>query len=256
MRGAKALAVLPSAMFGNHTGQIVALAAKCRVPAIYPEREYADDGGLLIYGRDVRRLFSRIATYVDRIMKGAKPADLPVEQPTKFELVVNLNTAKKLGLTIPPSILARADEIIEYTVKRASGPRPNSAMAAFGASSPLAVTSAKDRCPPKRSLVGTSRMRFEARVSWSIPAPPSVSLGGCVVTTLLKGAGHEARRSAPPAVGGCCRHSPTCRGEVGMGARRAPKRAAYDPAFLGASTSRCRSVRANGDAAALENRGG
>ena len=100
-------------MFWNERTQIVALAAKYRMPAIYPEREYADEGGLLAYGPNIPDMFRRAANYVDKILKGAKPADLPVQQPTRFELVVNLNTAKALGLTIPPSILARADEVIE-----------------------------------------------------------------------------------------------------------------------------------------------
>jgi putative ABC transport system substrate-binding protein len=100
-------------MFWNERARIVALAANYRMPAIYPEREYADDGGLLAYSQNVSDQFRRAAGYVDKILKGAKPADLPVEQPTRFELVVNLMTAKALGLTVPPSILARADEVIE-----------------------------------------------------------------------------------------------------------------------------------------------
>jgi putative ABC transport system substrate-binding protein len=111
--GAEALVVLPGAMFWNERARIVGLAEKYRLPAIYPEREYADDGGLLAYGPDVSDNFRRTAGYVDRILKGAKPGDLPIQQPTKFELVVNLKTAKALGRTIPQSILARADEVIE-----------------------------------------------------------------------------------------------------------------------------------------------
>ena len=111
--GTEALVVLPDAMFWNERARIVALAAKYRMPAIYPEREYAEDGGLLAYSQNVSDQFRRAAGYVDKILKGAKPGDLPIEQPTKFEMVINLKTAKALGLTIPPSILARADEVIE-----------------------------------------------------------------------------------------------------------------------------------------------
>ena len=111
--GTEALVVLPDAMFWNERARIVALAAKYRMPAIYPEREYAEDGGLLAYSQNVSDQFRRAAGYVDKILKGAKLGDLPIERPTKFELVVNLKTAKTLGLTIPPSVLARADEVIE-----------------------------------------------------------------------------------------------------------------------------------------------
>ena len=109
---AGALTVLASAMFFNERRRLVDLAAKNRLPAVYPLREFVDAGGLMSYGPNLADLFRRAATYVDKILKGAKPADLPVEQPTKFELVINLKTAKALGLTIPPSVLARADEVI------------------------------------------------------------------------------------------------------------------------------------------------
>jgi putative ABC transport system substrate-binding protein len=111
--GVEALVFLPNAILGNQRAQIIALAAQYRIPAIYPERIYADDGGLLAYDDDIPDAFRRAATYVDKILKGANPGDLPIEQPTKFELVVNLKTAKALGVTIPQSILARADEVIE-----------------------------------------------------------------------------------------------------------------------------------------------
>jgi len=111
--GAEALVVLPDGMFWNERGRIVALAAQYRVPVMYEEREYANDGGLISYGRNVSENFRQAAGYVDKILKGAKPGDLPIQQPTRFELVVNLKTAQGLGLTIPPSILDRADEVIE-----------------------------------------------------------------------------------------------------------------------------------------------
>ena len=98
--------------FTNRT-RIVDFAAKGRLPAVYPNKEYVDDGGLMSYGANFGDLFRRAATYVDKILKGAKLGDLPVEQPTKFALVINLKTAKALGLTIPQSLLGRADEIIQ-----------------------------------------------------------------------------------------------------------------------------------------------
>ena len=108
-----ALTVLGTAMFFSERRRLVDLAAKNRLPAVYPQREFVDAGGLMSYGPDLADLFRRAATYVDKILKGAKPGDLPVEQPTKFELVINLKAAKALGLTIPSSMLGRADHIIE-----------------------------------------------------------------------------------------------------------------------------------------------
>jgi putative ABC transport system substrate-binding protein len=110
---ASALTVLRTTMFFNERRRLVDLAAKTRLPAVYGLREYVDAGGLMAYGPNLADLFRRAASYVDKILKGAKPGDLPVEQPTKFELVINLKTAKALGLTIPPSLLGRADEVIQ-----------------------------------------------------------------------------------------------------------------------------------------------
>jgi putative ABC transport system substrate-binding protein len=109
---ARALVVMPDAVFQDQRRRIVDLAAKSRLPAMYPWREAVEAGGLMAYGASGRDILRRAAAYVDKILKGAKPADLPVEEPTKFEFVINLKTAKTLGLTIPPSLLARADEVI------------------------------------------------------------------------------------------------------------------------------------------------
>ena len=105
--------ILTSSMFYDQRTRIAELAARSRLPAIYSVKEYAEAGGLMAYGVNLGESFRRAATYVDKILKGAKAADLPVEQPTKFELFINLKTAKALGLTIPPSLLARADQVIE-----------------------------------------------------------------------------------------------------------------------------------------------
>ena len=110
---AGALIVLTSVMFSNERRRLVDLAAKNRLPTVYPQRDFVDVGGLMSYGPNGPDLFRRAATLVDKILKGAKPADLPVEQPTKFDFVINLKTAKALGLTIPPSLLGRADELIQ-----------------------------------------------------------------------------------------------------------------------------------------------
>jgi len=108
-----ALLVVPDSVLGLHRGKILTLAAKNRVPAAFANKETVEAGGLISYGPDDRANWKRSAVFVDRILKGAKPADLPVEQPTKFELAINLKTAKALGLTIPPSLLLRADQVIE-----------------------------------------------------------------------------------------------------------------------------------------------
>ena len=109
----EALAVPPDTVFNNFRGRIAELAATMRMPAIYGFREHVEDGGLMSYGPDNRGNYRRAATYIDKILKGANPGDLPIEQPTKFELVINLKAAKGLGLEIPPTLLARADEVIE-----------------------------------------------------------------------------------------------------------------------------------------------
>ena len=108
-----ALVVLSDPFMLLHRGRLADLAAKNRLPAMYPWREHAEAGGLMAYGPNLPDLFRRAATYVDKILKGAKPADLPVEQPTRFELVINLKTAKALGLTFPPSVLIRAEHVIQ-----------------------------------------------------------------------------------------------------------------------------------------------
>jgi putative tryptophan/tyrosine transport system substrate-binding protein len=111
--GAEALVVLASGFFNTQRRRLVDLAAQNRLIAVWEHRDFADTGGLMSYGPNLVDMNRRAATYIDKILKGAKPADLPVEQPTVFELVINLRTAKTLGLTIPPAVLARADEIIE-----------------------------------------------------------------------------------------------------------------------------------------------
>ena len=109
----EALMVLPDATLINHRQQIVDQAARSRLPAVYGEREFVDAGGLMFYGASLADMYKHAALYADKILKGAKPADLPIEQPTKLELVVNLKTARTLGLTIPPEVLERADHVVE-----------------------------------------------------------------------------------------------------------------------------------------------
>jgi putative ABC transport system substrate-binding protein len=108
-----ALLVQTTAFFITHRKRIVELAARSRVPAVYGEREFVDAGGLMFYGAGLGDMYRDAAVYVDKILKGAKPADLPIEQPSKLELVINLKAARALGITIPPSVLARADRIVE-----------------------------------------------------------------------------------------------------------------------------------------------
>src|SRR4030095_13574798 len=109
---ADALLPLSSPVLFVSRAQIIELATKNRLPAIYYATEYVEDGGLMTYAPNVLELWRRAAGHVDKILKGAKPADVPVDQPTKFELVINLRTAKQLGITIPPNVLARADRVI------------------------------------------------------------------------------------------------------------------------------------------------
>jgi putative ABC transport system substrate-binding protein len=108
-----ALLVVADPMLDSQRKRIVELAARNRLPGIYQWREFAESGGLISYGADLLELYRRVATYVDRVLKGARPADLPVEQPTKYELVINLKTARALGLTIPQPLLLRADQVIQ-----------------------------------------------------------------------------------------------------------------------------------------------
>ena len=104
--------VLSSAFLQIERKKIVELASKGQLTAMYVDRQFVESGGLMSYGANIADQFRRAATYVDKILKGAKPADLPIEQPTKFELIINLKAAKQIGLTIPPNVLARADKVI------------------------------------------------------------------------------------------------------------------------------------------------
>jgi putative ABC transport system substrate-binding protein len=108
-----AIIVLPSPIFSSQRGRLIELAAQYRLPAIYEFKEFVQDGGLMSYGPNMARMFRGAASYVDRILRGTRPGDLPIERPTTFELALNLRTAKALGLTIPPSVLGRADAVIE-----------------------------------------------------------------------------------------------------------------------------------------------
>jgi putative tryptophan/tyrosine transport system substrate-binding protein len=108
-----ALLVLTDAMFNAQRQQIVELAASSRIPAIYDFKEFAEAGGLMSYGADIDDVYRRAAIYVDKIIKGSKPGEIPVEQPTDFQFVINLKAAKQIGVTIPPYVLARADRVIK-----------------------------------------------------------------------------------------------------------------------------------------------
>jgi putative tryptophan/tyrosine transport system substrate-binding protein len=110
---AQALIILADSFMNAHVQKLADLSLKNRLPAIYGFREFADAGGLLSYGANLNWLMRRAASYVDKIFKGANPGDLPIEEPTKFELLINLKTAKAFGLEVPPLLLARADEVIE-----------------------------------------------------------------------------------------------------------------------------------------------
>ena len=110
---AGALIVVPGVLFVENIRQLADLTVRARLPTMFYRREFVEVGGLMSYGTNFSDMYRRAATYVDKILKGAKPADIPVEQPTKFELVINLNTAKALGLVLPFTLLARADEVIE-----------------------------------------------------------------------------------------------------------------------------------------------
>jgi putative ABC transport system substrate-binding protein len=112
-RGVDALMQTDDPLFATHRRQLAELAVRSRLPAIAGQSEYVDAGGLMSYGAEYSDMYRRAATYVDKILKGAKPAELPVDQPTKFELAINVKTAKSLGLTVPPSLLRRADQAIE-----------------------------------------------------------------------------------------------------------------------------------------------
>jgi ABC-type uncharacterized transport system substrate-binding protein len=107
-----ALLVLQSPLMTLNSSRIVKLALEQHLPGMYPSNQFAQEGGLIAYGPVIGDLYRRAATYVDKILKGARAAELPIEQPTKFELVINLKTAKQIGLTIPPNVLARADKVI------------------------------------------------------------------------------------------------------------------------------------------------
>ena len=108
-----AIQVLPSPFFNEQRGRLIELAARYRLPAFYEFKNYVQDGGLMSYGPSINEMYARSASYVDKILKGTNPGDLPIERPAKFELAINLKTAAALGITIPQSMLLRADEVIQ-----------------------------------------------------------------------------------------------------------------------------------------------
>jgi len=110
---ADAVLVLTSPIFNSQRTQVINFATKARVPTMYPQKEYVEAGGLITYGASVVDSYRRAAAYVDKILKGAKPVDLPIEQPKSFELVINLKAAKQIGLTVPPRVLERANQVIK-----------------------------------------------------------------------------------------------------------------------------------------------
>jgi putative tryptophan/tyrosine transport system substrate-binding protein len=112
-RRVDALLLESDQVFNGNRPDVIKLVAKNKLPAIYPDRRWVEDGGMMAYGTDLIEVARRAAVFVDKILKGAKPAELPVEQPTKFELAINLKTAKQIGVTIPPNVLARADKVVK-----------------------------------------------------------------------------------------------------------------------------------------------
>lgn len=140
---AEALVVLPDLMFFDHQRRLADLTAWSRLAVIYEEREFVEAGGLMAYGPNYKDLFRRAAAYVNKILKGAKPADLPVEQPTRFELVINLSTARALGLTIPQSLLVRADAVIQTAKTPAAVRNPCAAKNPCAARNPCAAKKKK-----------------------------------------------------------------------------------------------------------------
>ena len=163
-----ALLVLSDVIFNSHGARLADLAASARLPTAHAVRESVEVGGLMSYGPSFLNSYQRSAAYVDKILKGTKPADLPVEQPTKFELVINLQTAKRLGLTPPATLLSRADEVIE-TSSPTSG---------FG------TKRTSQRCPQFRSLTGVNRTWRGQPIS--VENDPKQTSCGCPSSQIVK----------------------------------------------------------------------